>query len=865
MTSNPVSTLVPRSHAPGAGRSRRKRPASRTALAWLGCLLAGATLPLSGCGGCTRTPTTPNAQQKTSEELIKEQEERAARLQKEKEEAEKPDYELLDLRTRPSSLATFDNSTKIGHWGSATMDARANREDFNGELRIEAVDALGEPLTLNRTTYSLASLRPVQLAKKQKKNLEINYFPPSGLSTFRLKTTLTYPGRGRPAGVSSIDPITIMPAHQYHILVLSATPDAFTYLKTIPTVRAPNALFIEAGLAPHYRVHLPQVRTYVPLGSSALKWTTIAYIVWDDFQPGKLQVSQQEALIDWLHWGGQLVISGPKSLDTLKTSFLDPYLPADSAGARGLDQAALDVLNSEFRRGGPELSARRAWSGVKLATRPSGSFIEGSNELVAECRVGAGRIVVTSFSLTQRDLRSWPGLDELTNAWLLRRDARVFTPAVGLEGATVAWKDSSSPYDPEKGSQLRFFTRDWLTPDARRDYAASQSAVANRDAQIATTFPQFNPNAYGPDQAPPNGPGVAGWNDFSDVAMRARNALRTAAGIKVPKREFVLWVLGSYVIVLAPLNWVLFRVLRRVEWAWLAVPVLAVGFSLGVIRLAQLDIGFARSTTELAVVEIQGQHTRAHATRYTAMYSALASTYDLEFTDPGALALPLAAEKDQPSGQSIRSVTYWRDSTMRFTDFNVSSNSTGMVHSEHLLDLGGSLRWEPAADGVWTLTNGTQYEFKGAGVVGPRGIAWVGDLAPGARATPAFIEPREENGDNLFFDEREAAPQTNAAKIEGRLSLQAMVELAETTLAPGETRLVAWTEEALPGLKLDPPAAQNRRLSLIVAHLDYGNLAAPKKDAVPWLEVVDARNARFMSPDEEEEDGEGSNPIPTSP
>ncbi len=793
---------------------------------------------------------------------MKEQEERAARLQKKKEEAEKPDYELLDLRTRPSSLATFDNSTKIGHWGSATLDARANREDFNGELQVEAVDPQGESLTLNRTAYSLASLRPVQLAKKQKKNLEINYFPPSGLTTFRLKSTLTYPNRGRPAGASTIDPITIMPAHQYHILVLSATPDAYTYLKTIPTVRAPSEQFTEAGLAPHYRVHMPQVRTYVPLASSALKWTTVAYVVWDDFQPGKLQVSQQEALIDWLHWGGQLVISGPKSLDSLKTSFLDPYLPADAAGARELDQAALDVLNAQFRRSGPELSARRAWSGVKLATRPGGSFIDGSNELVAECRVGAGRIVVTSFSLTQRDLRSWPGLDELTNAWLLRRDPRVFTPAIGLEGATVAWKDSIGPFDPEKGSRLRFFTRDWLTNEARKNYVVSQSAVENRAADVTATFPQFNPNAYGPDLAPPNGPGVAGWNDFGDAAMRARKALRIAAGIKVPPREFVLWVLGIYVIVLAPLNWLVFRLVRRVEWAWLAVPVLAVGFSVGVIRLAQLDIGFARSTTELTVVEIQHQHPRAHVTRYTAMYSALASTYDLEFTDPGALALPLAAEEDQPSGQSIRSVTYWRDSNVRFTDFNVSSNSTGMVHSEHLLDLGGSLRWEPQPDGAWKLINGTQYKLKGAGVVGPQGIAWIGDLAPGAQATPTFVQPSDENGDNLFFDQREAAPQTNTADVDGRLSLQDLVELAETTVATGETRLVAWTEQELPGLKLDPPAAQNRRLSLIVAHLDYGNLTPPQKDAVAWLDVVDGRNARFMSPDEEEEDGEANSTSP---
>jgi hypothetical protein len=168
------------------------------------------------------------------------------------------------LYTRPSTLVAADNATKLGHWGSATVDARSNREDFNGELQVEAVDAQGEPLTLSRTAYSLATLRPMQLAKKQKRNLEITYFPPPGLTSFRLKSTITYPNHGRPAGASTIDPINLMPAHQYHLLVLCGTPDAYSFLKAIPAIRAPSSHFTEAGIAPHYRVHSPIVRSYVP-------------------------------------------------------------------------------------------------------------------------------------------------------------------------------------------------------------------------------------------------------------------------------------------------------------------------------------------------------------------------------------------------------------------------------------------------------------------------------------------------------------------------------------------------------------------------------------------------------------------------
>jgi hypothetical protein len=244
------------------------------------------------------------------------------------------------------------------------------------------------------------------------------------------------------------------------------------------------------------------------------------------------------------------------------------------------------------------------------------------------------------------------------------------------------------------------------------------------------------------------------------------------------------------------------------------------------------------------------------------MYSSLASNYDLEFEDPGAVALPLAAEKDQLTGKTTRPVTYWRDATVKFTNFGVDSNSTGMVHSEHFLDLGGALRWEPAPDGNGKLVNETGYELKGAGVVHRAAdakdsdvtVGWIGDLAPGAEAEVKFAAPSLDENGKIFAFEREAAPQTDSGDIPGRLNVRQLVELAESTLAPGETRLIAWTEEALPGIVIDPPAPQSRQLSLIVAHLDYGTFAPPTQDTVAWLQVVDPMSARFSRPGDEEDE-----------
>ena len=70
--------------------------------------------------------------------------------------------------------------------------------------------------------------------------------------------------------------------------------------------------------------------------------------------------------------------------------------------------------------------------------------------------------------------------------------------------------------------------------------------------------------------------GVAAWNDNGAASEAARHALTEAAGIQIPRGEFVLQVLGVYLLVLVPLNWLFFWLLGRVEWAWVAAPIIAV-------------------------------------------------------------------------------------------------------------------------------------------------------------------------------------------------------------------------------------------------------------------------------------------------
>ena len=383
-------------------------------------------------------------------------------------------------------------------------------------------------------------------------------------------------------------------------------------------------------------------------------------------------------------------------------------------------------------------------------------------------------------------------------------------------------------------SNLRFFTRDATRPGEARQLpdplavtpAPGPAGDASSGMQDAVLSQVRKSNS-----------GVAAWDDFNVVSSTARKTLRDAAGISVPKREFVLWMIGIYLLLVVPVNWLVFRLLGRVEWAWVAVPVVAIGWGMAVIWLAQLDIGFARSQTEIAILEIQGGFSRGHLTRYTALYSSLSTSYDVHFDDPSAVAQPFAADVARLSGQASETVTLRNFGDSQLDDYLVSSNTTGMVHSEQMVSLGGKLIWRNAPDELPSIENGTALKLYGVTLLrrrlsGDQGVdesCWIGDLASGAKAVVHF-SPHQSNRKQLAAA-RELSPLTERERAEGALSLRPLLRVAEDYgwLEVGDVRLVGWRDESLAGIHVQPAADQVRKAMLVVAHLQFG-ASAPKPD-----------------------------------
>lgn len=769
-------------------------------------------LSLPGCGGCNRAKKL---------EGQADAEKRAEELRKKKEQEEKPDFQFRQLSTIPHPIDRIERGIKPGHWASGVLDAIANHYDYRGQLAIE-------PFDLDDMPFRMGTTRRVVLPKAQRRELDLIFFPPVDVNPRSLGADLQTPRGG--VVYREQFPLTRLPAHQYYLVVLARTPEQYSFLRDVDTVQAPRAGLSLPGTQAHYRPLMPVVTRYVPWPASLATSTSIACVVWDDLDPQLLNEDQQAAFIDWLHWGGQLVISGPNTLGLLKGSFLDPYLPAESSGTVELTTDDLAELRDGWSDPELPLRVRRPWAAEKLVLRPQARAIVSADEvpLVVDLPVGRGRVALTAFALPQRDLIAWSGLDNFLNGCLLLRPARVFD-FVEAE-IVMGWQDRALISTPERVTQMRFFARDSSMVASQRADVRGRSLVRPEQRAgepLAPTQEDLaNIDFEGWIENVNYEPGAAGWNDFSGLAIGARRALRDAAGIKIPSPSFVVGALSIYLLVLVPLNWGLFRAVNRVEWAWLAAPVISLVGAIVVVRAAQLDIGFARASNELAVIEMQPEYPRAHVARFVALYTSLSTAYDVEFDDFGAVAMPFADGTGLLRGQSRTTVTFRRDDKPVLEDFRVASNSIGMVHAEHMLPLDGQFELEESADGL-ILHNRTGWQLHDARLVHDDARSVLGTLEPGTSQPVTFSDEQRLAAEWERFEPVEA----------GEVDTRHVIEVAVQDAAPGEWRLVGWIAEPVQGMTVEPAAAQSRQRAVVVAHLRYSELPAPARDATMRSEI----------------------------
>jgi hypothetical protein len=759
----------------------------------------------------------------------------------------RPPFEFFRSQVAPFDVLPY---MKANHWSTLSLELKANDDDYEGSLRTDPVMLLGLP-------QEVYFQRDARLLKEQRARRSLQLMVPAsdGQIPKEWSVALLRPGALRPDITWQATLSTLSP-HQMLVLVLSkeATNKFAAWSRMAATL--PSEIERDGGDAEklrYYRMVLPMDPEKPALSSHPLTWTTISHVIWDGYAPENLSVSQQQAMLDWLHWGGQLIISGGAGLpySLYREGFLGPYLPAEATSETvALSQDDLKPLSQSYPppayRPSAEAqsqpappstleAARRFMRNYQapvpirpspkrplylsvLRARPGASTLplgEASPHLLAvERRVGRGRITMLALNPNEEALLAWPGLDTLIRRVILRRPEE----PIGNFTVTEGWVDL-----PARGRLL--------APDltwyriASRDTGLDAGLAAARrstaeDSRVTEAELKDNPDAV---EAYLNRlSGVADWRDNARIPRLARDLLEQSSGISIPSSHFVLKVILAYLLAVVPLNWLVCRfVINRREFAWVVVPVVALGFAIAVERVAAHDMGYDTASDEIDLLEIQGDYARGHLTRLGSLYTNSGSRFSIAYPeDPTALALPL------DNGRSIRgeeiSTAVWQSAPVpALIDFMVQPRSLSMFRAEQMLALQGAIRLEEEG-GTRRIVNQTEFDLRDAVLVESGGTDQPVERRIGAIKSRDSVTiggaAMEQPPDPVEFG---SSPDPNPVLEALRMTWEPRPE------NQGELRLVAWVPAPIGRQVIEPAIDRRRGFTAVLVHLRIGSPPSP--------------------------------------
>lgn len=812
---------------------------------WLVALLCITTS--AGCRGCIRS---------SSEKLTREELEKKAKEQREA-------LVRSPMLALPADTEIKTPIAKAGHWVETVQRVKSNREDLQVVATGDVLRGVDATLNIPGTNVTAEFSRATVLPKGQTKTIDLQYFvPTTGVkvdpnnpvsTALKLRSNLLSRSLLTPLMRDSY-PVSELRHPEFLIVVVSPKPADYQFLSALDTVlwRGGDLMFSERTRSFHV-VLCGSDEGKVALPTSLQTMTTTAVMVWDDLSPDDLSEDQKNAIIDWLHWGGQMIISGPSSWTRLQNSFLMDKLPIRSASAVELGTKELKPLEKwivDDATGQPmeplEIVGAKM-PGLSMQLAPEGQWLPYTGELVAERAIGRGRIVMTSFPVREQRLYRWKYFSSFFSTGLLRRPAR---RVIKKENALLQVWDtpySNMENDPRLNSQLRIATRDMplsqMSSEQSSEFAAFGAAEIQQRANPATADnlgdtikpppSRFSNDAIEAVQWSPNG---AAWTDTSGFSYRALTTLKNAAGIVLPDRLTIIYLLGGYLTILVPINWLFFRMLGRLELAWIAAPIIALVGVVVVTRVARLDIGFARRTTEVGLLEIQGEYPRAHLTSYVALYTSLSTNYGLEFPERGSVALPFGdpGRSHRRAGNTSMTIQakYGMSAGMNLEPLTVFSNSTEMVHAEQMVAMPGGILYglDESSPAKAVVKNTTGLGLKSCCLVhksddGIFRFAWIGDLANDKSLTVEYQSGNEdapwEHWDKSSITRQPSQSQSDSSDLTSGLHIGGLLSelLYAVPLAPGQVRLFGYCDDRTGKMNVSPKDDQLDSRQVVMAHL----------------------------------------------
>ena len=203
--------------------------------------------------------------------------------------------------------------------------------------------------------------------------------------------------------------------------------------------------------------------------------------------------------------------------------------------------------------------------------------------------------------------------------------------------------------------------------------------------------------------------------------------------LALPPIGGLIALLGAYILLIGPINYLVLRRLDRREWAWVTMPVLIVAFAAGAYGFGSLLRGSDLIVNEVAIVRGAPGATDGAAQIYLGVFSPSRGTYQLRVPGGALLSSPTAGDFLGGDGTTA-TLDVLQGDPAQVRDLGVGFGSLRTVRAETAVEVPlvqADLRLE---DGrlKGTVTNASDEVLLKPVVVLGGTVAKMSDLAPGA-------------------------------------------------------------------------------------------------------------------------------------
>jgi len=215
--------------------------------------------------------------------------------------------------------------------------------------------------------------------------------------------------------------------------------------------------------------------------------------------------------------------------------------------------------------------------------------------------------------------------------------------------------------------------------------------------------------------------GRPGWGGLSSF-------LYNLAQIKPPSAKYFLLFLAAYIITVGPINYFSLRWKRKLDLAWLTIPLVVFLFTAVSVTIAQVSRGGEFISADAATVDLYQQEGIARVTGSLLIMPPSKRVQELRFEDPGAYV------SDAPTAAASDPIEFERGAQGQTIRVPMSTWTSKVFQSRAIADGAGRLvefaSGDPAANKI-TLKNLSAAPIIRAFLLAPAGVSTLFDLAPG--------------------------------------------------------------------------------------------------------------------------------------